>query len=366
MTMKSIYYHEHGGTPERRFAVNPEELLDFSVNISPLFPPLENRLLDTYALDRYPSVDGRGIIDFYAGRFQLHRSTILALNGATEGIYLLPRALGFRRMMVLSPTFYEYERAGRLAGAAIGFIRLTPDNGGFLLPRLEELAAMLEDADAFFAANPNNPTGTVVPPEIILALASRFPDKWFLVDEAFLQYSTNYHDTTLMNMVTAMKNIVVIQSLTKFYALPGLRLGALIAHPEVITRLLEYKEPWSVNTIAETVARELLACRAYETAVCDLVLSERGRITQALSDNRAIKLAGGAANFFLARWQGSANLDDLLNALLQQGIYVRDCRNFAGLEENYFRFAIRTPEENTRLLDVFQHLTEQSVDLSVS
>jgi threonine-phosphate decarboxylase len=144
------------------------------------------------------------------------------------------------------------------------------------------LPALL-DADAFIVANPNNPTGTDVPPEIIMALASRFPDKWFILDEAFIQFTPGFPDNSLMHRVMALKNVVVVHSLTKFYALPGLRLGAVIAHPDVIGRLLYYKEPWTVNAIAESVAMLLFNCGAYEEELRDMILSERERITTLFS-----------------------------------------------------------------------------------
>ena len=344
--MKSLYHHEHGGARLGRG-------IDFSVNISPLSPSLGTLSLECFQLNAYPSIDGCGIKEFYEGRFTLDSATILPLNGAIEGIYLLPRAMGVRRMLLLSPSFYEYERAARIAGAEPVFLPLVAENS-FSLPGIEQLADALLNVDAFFAANPNNPTGTAVPPEIVMALASRFPEKWFIIDEAFIQFTPAFPLNSLMQKVMALKNVIVVHSLTKFYALPGLRLGALIAHPEVISRLLEYKEPWTVNSIAEVVARELLKFSDFEEQLRSLIFSERERMNAILAENNGVRVVGGAANFFLAQWQGGGSLDQLLAYLSESGIYVRDCRNFSGLEDNYFRFAVRCPEENTILLDALQ------------
>jgi threonine-phosphate decarboxylase len=141
-----------------------------------------------------------------------------------------------------------------------------------------------------------------------------------------------------------------VHSLTKFYALPGLRLGAVIAHPAVIKELLDYKEPWTVNSIAESVAARLLECSAYEESLRAMIFSEKERISASLSMLEGMKLIRGAANFFLAQWQRGCSLDELLLYLKDCGIQVRDCRNFSGLEVNYFRFAVRTPIENSRFL----------------
>lgn len=351
--MTTLYHHQHGGANLNHAAQESGMALDFSVNISPLSPPLGALSLGSFALQAYPSIDGRGIKTFYKGKFGFDGAMVLPLNGAIEGIYLLPRALGLRRLLLLTPSFYEYERAGRMAGAEITSLPLAPENG-FQLPSIELLADALLDADAFVAANPNNPTGTEVPPEVIMALASRFPDKWFILDEAFIQFTPAFPDNSLMGKVLALKNVIVLHSLTKFYALPGLRLGAVIAHPDIIRRLLNYKEPWTVNAIAESVAPLLLECGAYEEALREMIFSERERIVESFSTIDGMRVVGGAANFFLAQWKGGCSLDALLPYLEGKGIYVRDCRNFSGLEENYFRFAVRSPGENSALLDALR------------
>ena len=194
----------------------------------------------------------------------------------------------------------------------------------------------------------------MVPPEIIMALASRFPEKWFILDEAFIQFTPDFPDNSLMDKVMALKNVVVLHSLTKFYALPGLRLGAIIAHPTLLQRLLHYKEPWTVNAIAESVAPLLLELGDYEEEVRSMIFSERERIRASFATIEGIKLAGGAANFFLAQWNAGSPLHVLLSWLAERQLLVRDCRNFTGLEENYFRFAIRQPVENDRLLSAMR------------
>jgi len=360
--MTDLYYHKHGGAGLKSFTEDGREILDFSVNVSPMFPPIGNLSLDDFALQTYPSIDGRGIKDYYQQKFSLTGSMLLSLNGAIEGIYLIPRALGLQRIMVLSPSFYEYERAAMIVGAEIVFLPLEAETD-FRLPGIEVLTRALRNADAFIAANPNNPTGTEVQPEIIMALASRFPDKWFIIDEAFIQFTPAFPDNSLMDKVMALKNVIVVHSLTKFYALPGLRLGAIIAHPEVIKHFLDYKEPWTVNAIAESVAVRLLECGAYEESLRAMIFSEKERMEASLSMLDGMNLAGGAANFFLAQWKRGCSLDDLLAYLRSNGIHVRDCRNFSGLEINYFRFSIRTPIENSCLLDSL-HSANRSLKLS--
>jgi threonine-phosphate decarboxylase len=357
--MNSLYHHRHGGQADPES--HQQALLDFSVNISPIFPFDKPLTIDPAVWQAYPSIDGRGVREFYMRRFGLEELSVFPLNGAIEGIYLLPRALGIRRMLLLSPSFYEYGRAALVAGADTTSVPLLAADG-FMLPPDGELACLVAKHDAFFVANPNNPTGTLFPPELTMSLARRFPDKWFFVDEAFIQFLPDFSEVSLMRKAQAFRNIVVVHSLTKFYALPGLRLGALVAHPDTVTKLYGFKEPWTVNAVAEGVACELAACGGYETALMELMTTERERIVSALSEVQEFRVAGGAANFFLMQWRGRGSLDRLLGHLLQQGIAVRDCRNFAGLEENFFRFAIRTPRENDLLLEAFRAVLEKTED----
>ncbi len=353
MNRNNLYHHEHGGAPERSCNIDGRQLLDFSVNVSPLNPPVTTADLDSFNLHRYPSVDGRGVKDYYSGRFGLDKETVLPVNGAIEGIYLLPRALGVKRAVVLSPSFFDYERACRIAGADVQYLRLD-ERERFALPGIESMAEALGEADAFIAANPNNPTGTRFPKETFLALASRFPDKWFIMDEAFIQFADDFPGASMMQDVKALKNSIVISSLTKFYALPGLRLGAVLAHPEVIRLLLHHKEPWTVNAVAENVAKQLLDCQEYEREVRAVIAAERAKIFKQLGKIPGIVLKGYAANFFLAQWKGAADFDEFLRYLIEKNIYVRDCRNFPGLEKNHFRLAIRKPEDNDYLLEQLQ------------
>ncbi len=345
--MTSLFSHRHGGA-----GYHPD-MLDFSVSISPLHPFDAAPGIGTESIRTYPSIDGSGIREFYCRRYGLEKDTVLALNGAIEGIYLLPRAIPLRRMLLFAPSFHDYMRAARITGVETGFVRLDVSTG-FAFPAYEELAEILSGYDALFACTPNNPTGTLLSPELIMALASRFQEKWFFVDEAFLQFLPGFEELTLMKHVGAFRNIVVVHSLTKFYSMPGLRLGALVGHPDTIRKLYDFKEPWTVNAIAENAARELAGCTAYEESLYLLIADERKRITDAFYPMKSMRIAGGSANFFLVQWFGKGSFDSLLVSLQGKGIIVRDCRNFDGLEGNYFRFSVRTTEENRILLDALR------------
>ncbi|MEM7586242.1 MAG: threonine-phosphate decarboxylase CobD [Acidobacteriota bacterium] len=372
---RSLEGHLHGGDPARdlaRFGLGPRQVRDFSVNLSPLGPPPKIRELwpELWRLvEGYPSLDGAGVRAFYHERFGLPADRVLAGNGATELIYLAPRALGLERVAYLPPAYDDYRRATELAGAeAIPIVRSDP----LITPEAELLDQGLDSADALFVGQPNNPTGALLDPLILRRLARAHPKKWLLVDESFIQFTDDFPQTSLALQTSPARadsisdpldhalpeNVVVFHSLTKFYALAGLRLGAAIATPETLARLRAVKEPWTVNAIADRVARELASCRTYERRVRHLVREERARLSQRLSTFDGVDLQPGSANFLLARWTLSP-LDELLRDLLQDGICVRDARNFQGLEDGWFRLAVRGHDDNSHLLASLKRLTRQ-------
>jgi threonine-phosphate decarboxylase len=269
----------------------------------------------------------------------------------------VPRALGFKRTAVISPSFHDYIRAARLAGSAVSLIPLSREKA-FAPPLADTWKSRIAEADAVFIGNPNNPTGTVFPRKTLLSLAKIHPDKFFLVDEAFVQFLDQFDQITLMKREYLQPNLLVFHSLTKFYSLAGLRLGAVIAHPDTISRLRAFKEPWTVNAVAEEVASLLSSCRNFENKTRLFISQERHRLYERLRKKSGIRVFIPSANFFLIQWTATSNLDDLLQALLSRGLYVRDCRNFPGLEDNFFRFAIRHQAENDRLIDTIAAVAE--------
>jgi len=338
--------HQHGGTPEKdfeRLGIAPRPVLDFSVNISPLGPPEPVRRLWPKLIDllkHYPHIEGNGVKSFYTATFGLPSESILPGNGSIDLIYDVPRILRLRRVLIPQPSFYDYSRASLAAGAEVVSGNLD----------------LLEGCDALFVGTPNNPTGKLIPAETLLQLADQFPEVTVLVDEAFIQFTDQTKSLTLMRPDRLRKNLIAFHSLTKTYALPGLRLGACISHPETIARLAGQRAPWMANRIAERVAEILSECDDYEQKLIPMIGKERERVFQALEKHPHFSPLPGAANFLLVQWTGSDNLDELHRHLLSSGLYVRDCRNFQTLEQNWFRIAIRRPEENDRLLQALEGL----------
>jgi threonine-phosphate decarboxylase len=331
--------------------VEPAPVVDFSVNLNPLGCPglVRSRWKELMeGIDRYPSLEGEGIARYLRERLDLGGENVLGANGSTEMIYLLPRALGLQRVAVVSPCYHDYHRASLLAGAQVRRIPLAPE-AQFRPPSAARLSAAMAEADALWLGNPNNPTGTFLPRAFLSDLAGRFPETWLIVDEAFMPFDPAWREESLA-LPPLLPNVIVIHSLTKFYGLAGLRLGGVSASPQVIERLRRFKEPWTVNSVSEALAPLLLSCADYDGKTRRFVAEERSRLCSALEGVDGLAVFPSRANFLLCRWDREPDLDSLLRRLLARGIYVRDCRNFPGLEGGYFRVAVRTREDNDRLV----------------
>ena len=349
--------YRHGGNPQAdmaRLDVPGKKVLDFSVNLNFLGPPpaARERWKDILeAVESYPSTEGDAIGRYYGKKFGIAPGNFLAGNGSTEMIYLAPRALHFRNVVVITPSYHDYERASILAGAHVIRYPVSADNG-FSLSDIDGLIDVLENAEALWVGSPNNPTGVLFPKEFFLELAVRFPDKWFLVDEAFIQFAERWEESSLLIETERPDNLLVIHSLTKFYAIAGLRMGGVVGSEGAIVRLREAKEPWTVNGIAEKMALLLMECGDYDDRARLDHAVERKRIFRRLDALDGITSFDSNANFILCQWNKTENLDDLMRHLLKYGAYVRDCRNFPGLEENFFRVGLRTHGENDQLLSI--------------
>jgi threonine-phosphate decarboxylase len=348
--------YRHGGIPAvdlDRFGLPVQPILDFSVNLNFFGPPAVVRenwgtLFQTIA--DYPPVEGDGVARYYQDKFNVASKNFLAGNGSTEMIYLAPRALRLKHAVVVTPSYHDYERASILAGAQIARYRLAPDSG-FSHSDEKALIRMLENADAIWIGRPNNPTGILLPKQVILELSERFPQTRFIIDEAFIQFADNWEQESFLTH-ELRPNILIIHSITKFYALAGIRLGGIVGHENLIARLRQAKEPWTVNGIADKIAPLLLHCSAYEQETFTANAAERDRMFDRLGTLDGVTPFRPSANFILCQWTRTSTLDHLLHYLLINGMYVRDCRNFPGLEANFFRVGLREPVENDQLISI--------------
>ena len=362
--MKNELQYKHGGTPRLdmvRLGVPLGPVLDFSVNLNPLGPPaiIKEKWGELFEeIEQYPSVEGDGVDRYYQTIYGISPDNFLAGNGSTELIYLIPRVLRFKRVAVFAPSFHDYERASLLSGAKVVRCPLSPHDY-FAFPAEDQLITLLKKVDALWIARPNNPTGSLFSMELILQLARTFPEKWFIIDEAFIQFLDNWKNNSFL-AAKPEANVLVLNSLTKFYAIAGLRLGGLMGSEPVISRMKKAKEPWTINGIADRVASLLVQCVDYDDETRVAVREEKRRVFTRLENLDGVFPFSASANYILCQWLKTDDLDDLLGYLLSNGLYVRDCRNFPGLGENFFRMGLKTADDNDRLLSLISSFPSSS------
>ncbi|MBR0459030.1 MAG: cobyric acid synthase [Victivallales bacterium] len=330
---------EHGGNKilmAKQAGCRPEELLDFSVNLHPDGPPegLLAECLGAFdSIQEYPEPHAESLSSLAAVKWNRPADDFLFGNGSSELLGLVPRALPVQDALIVTPGYLEYENACRAANLPVRTFPLAETEEFQLNP--ERLAASLQGRELVILGNPNNPTGNTLPANTLRQLAKEHPDTFFLLDEAFADFTG---DSSIGN---TLPNLLVSRSLTKYYACPGIRIGYLWGFPEIIARIRELQPPWSVSALA-THAATFLLTHARQTA--DGIPALREELANGL---RAadLKVYPSQANFLLCRGETG-----LAAKLLQKRIAVRDCSNYPGLDARFIRVAVRSREDNARLL----------------
>ncbi|MBI5556774.1 MAG: cobyric acid synthase [Deltaproteobacteria bacterium] len=349
----------HGGNVNRLAASagkDKADIIDFSASINPLGPPESLRRIisrNITQLCRYPDPEATPLVQALADSLGVDRERIVAGNGSTEIIYALPRALGRKRAVIPVPSYADYAAAAQLAGLAVVTVPLAEKEGFLLDPA--RLAAALRGDEIVFIGQPNNPTGRTVASRELYRLIDAFPDTYWVIDESFADFIDGYESVCRY----AAANLIMVRSLTKFYAIPGLRLGCGCASPEVAALLRRQIPPWTVNTLAQEVGCAMLGDREYAHQTRDTVARLRRDLTAMLEGIKGLAVFAGEANFLLVKLTGQArSARPLADRLLrEEGIAIRVCDNFAGFAEGgvcFFRVAVRNEEDNVRLAEGLQ------------
>ena len=377
----------HGGDLLRMAATagrDPASLLDFSVNVRPEGPPefIRAALFRAMtALAAYPSPHAEEAMLAAARHHGMDASRFVFGSGSNELIHALARVLrkrGVSSVRVVEPAFSEYAIACRLAG-----IKAIPVWGGIIeknqcvpttdtgkdeaVPTRDLLDALTDapEGSAVFLANPGNPSGLFRTPEECLRLMSSRSDLLWIIDEAFVEYAGTETEASVLQRLP--KNGIVLRSLTKFHAVPGVRLGYLAADAELAQAIRDELPAWSVNAFALAAAQAVFADTSDFTAQTRAENAERrADLAAALSSLPGIEVYPSAANYVLFRWPGAPR--NLLDILLKRfGIAVRDCSNYHGLKDgSWFRAAVRFPEDHRRLAEALSAIRETTHGVSSS
>jgi threonine-phosphate decarboxylase len=351
--MKKVF--KHGGNVfavARDLGLQASDILDFSASINPLGPAPGVRDAMGKAFEtliHYPDSDCTLLREALAKRHGVKPGNICVANGSTELIYLLPRLVQGKRALVIAPPFSEYARALERDGFQVDYLVLDASDG-FRLPMAEMGERLSAGFDICILGNPGNPTGrlyTFSEVERLFHLC-RAGGTLLVVDEAFMDFC---EEESAKLLAAENGGILILRSMTKFYAMPGLRLGYAIASESMTGVVSALREPWSVNTLAQAAGFASLAATGYGEATRRVIEEERNYLCHRLSAIPELKPYPSAANFLLLEiLNGDRSGEVYMKLALEHHILIRDCANFIGLNDRFIRVAVRGREENDRLI----------------
>jgi threonine-phosphate decarboxylase len=345
--------------------LKPDEIMDFSAAINPLgLSSKAKRKMVKEGLaavlhnpDAQCSELKRTLAQFHG----LQEDQILAGSGPTEFIYAVSRVLKIRRALIVTPAFSECENALEMCGQdlRIDFFE-SREEDGFELRTEGLLAAMAQGYDVLYLANPNNSTGILTEKKDLLRILQRAEQEktWFILDEAFIDF---IEEESLKAAALSSSRLIILRSLMKFYALPGLRAGYMISSPEVIRSFSLEKEPWTVNAMAQIAGSESVKDSRYIVRTQKLIRLERERLIGGLRTIPGFIPYPSRANFLLVQLHPGLNLTagELRRKLIPHRFLIRDCRSFHHMGSFFFRIAVLRREENQALLKALQRIRKE-------
>ena len=378
----------HGGNIYKVFREkNLKEILDYSSNINPYGIPegLKKRIIENLEiLERYPDPDYVELREKLANLNNVNLSDIVLGNGATEIIFLFMKVINPKKILIVSPTFGEYERAVKATEIPGDIVSLScsGDNKNIENKEIEIEYFELKESDDFklnignlknelekkydllIICNPNNPTGKflkLTQTEEILKECNKYDTKLF-IDEAFIEFLADGMKESIINTEENKKNLFVTRAFTKFFAIPGLRLGyGMYFDKELEQKISEKKEPWSVNNIAEMAGLTVLDDTEYIEKTLKWIAEEKVYMYEKLNEISGIKVYETEVNFITGKidenlFSEGLNVKILREKMLEQGILIRDASNFKFLDERFFRLAIKDRESNDRVIEVLKEI----------
>ena len=339
------FLQEHGKMP-----------LDFSANISPLGMPEGVLAAAVRALaesERYPDPQCRALRKKLSEVHGVAEEAIVCGNGAADLIYRLCRCLRPKKALLPVPTFTEYEAAFHTVGCGTMVFPLLPEED-FLLDTDAFIESIQKDLDVVFLCNPNNPTGRLTDRASLRRILSACREKGIslVLDECFLDFTEHPEQITMTGELAEWQNLVILRAFTKTFAMAGLRLGyAFCGDTLLAEKLTGSEQPWPVSHPAQAAGVAALAEAEYTEKLRMLISMERERMHTALTA-LGLRVIPGKANFLLF-YSGD---DMLCEKLGEKGILIRSCAAIPGLGKGWYRTAVRTPQENERLLAAMEEV----------
>ncbi len=352
-----------------------DSFIDFSASVNPFGPPasvLSAMQQSLPACGHYPDPSAEGLRLRLAKEHGISPDSIVLGNGSSELIRILPLALSLRQGYVAGPTFMEYEAALHIAGARCTYVLAT--SAEQYAPPLEQLSLFVEairsgsqkagrrgaaSQKAVFFCNPNSPTGRVVTARSLRTLYRQIEQAglWMVVDEAFIDFCPSH---SLIKKISNARRLLIIRSFTKFYGMPGIRLGYLVGAPETVATIRHFLPPWSVSHFAQEAGVAAVDDVKYRQRSVKFMQQERQRFMTGLRGVSSLRIIPASANFVMVELPSTCVTASLVSRLARQGILVRDCQTFSGMTQPALRLAIRHPRDNNRVVHALKEALRDS------
>ncbi len=342
-----------------------ESLIDFSASVNPLGPPVSVLNAMHEAINEcqyYPDPYSDDLRVQLAQKHKVSVESILVGNGSVELIRILPQALRLQQACVVGPTFSEFEHALQLA--RIPYLGVEGVSNHQYAPPVEKVHTILQRWKlgssckkpkggvrpyAVYLCNPNSPTGRRIAPRDLQEIIAQVHQVggWMIVDEAFIDWCPSY---SLLKDLSKWPRLLILRSFTKFFAIPGLRLGYLVGEPSVIETIGKYMPPWSVNRVAQAAGMAALADLHFCGRSQRFMQRARGCLIRELGTIPELRVIPSQANFVMVEFSDDLVMKDIVVRLQNQGILVRDCQTFSGMTHAALRFTVRLQRDNQRLV----------------
>ncbi len=334
------------------------ELIDFSSNINPLGLPdgLKEELIDSFPhMTSYPDIKYRHLKFSISQYLKCEPDNVIVGNGAVDIINNF--ILMFPRIIVVLPSFSEYEERALIYDKEIVRLRYKDD---FTLD-IGSIEKSIDPNSLLILGNPNNPTGLRIDKETLINIYQIVREKggYLLLDEAFYEFCPKDYDSTQLFGKEDFKNVGIIRAATKFFALPGIRLGYGCVSRDMAERYGKVELPWSVNSLADRAGRYIFECKDYIRDSQAYIEGEREFLLKELNEIKGIRPFPTHTNYILIKllkWKE----DYVFHFFLKRGLLIRKCSSFSGMDDTYIRVAIKDRENNLRLIQVFKEL-ERSI-----
>lgn len=350
----------HGGNIYKLQREGKKDILDYSSNINPLGVPesLKKAVSENFSvLTRYPDINYTELRESIGKYNNIESENIIAGNGATEVLFLYVKALKPKKVLIAAPTFAEYERAVKNAECEIDFFELKEEDN-FILNK-DKFIQKAKNYNLAVICNPNNPTGKFISKEIIFEINENLKKSGtkLFIDECFIEFISGWKEKT--SALFKSENIFILRALTKFFALPGLRLGyGICFDKKIIEKINEIREPWSVNGFADLAGKVILNDIEYIKNTEKWILEERKYFTDSLKEieeNKKIKIYETETNFILIKLLEMTS-EEFKSRMEEKNILVRNASNFKFLDNSFIRLAIKDREKNKKVIEAIREV----------